>query len=266
MTAAISDLSRAQLLRDLTTANPLPLAPDTVSRALPDLFRAAAILAGTPVDWWEELSGEERSSVVFLRIPAFLVVAFLAGWGIRYLAVRYLGRDPDVSDPTYARRLVGAIADAVSRGIFPAMILTVILVRITSDDAAITGPFATVLTPHGGQALSHRITILAALVSVSYFVSEVLLALPAGLGLSLESEALVGFGFDLVISIGMLAVLPHRLWQIDEEAARKRGEEDEAPEATRRGHFWTGCAAFSRSLRSPRSSRACPVTATWATT
>ena len=36
--AAISDLSRAQLLQDLSTANPSPLTPATVSRALPDPY------------------------------------------------------------------------------------------------------------------------------------------------------------------------------------------------------------------------------------
>ena len=100
--AAISDLSRAQLLQDLSTANPSPLTPATVSRALPDLYQASVTLARTPVDWWEDLSAELRSSVLFFRIPAFLVVAFLVGWGIRYVAVRFLGRDPEVADPTYA--------------------------------------------------------------------------------------------------------------------------------------------------------------------
>ena len=36
--AAISDLSRAQLLQNLSAANPSPLAPATVSRALPDPY------------------------------------------------------------------------------------------------------------------------------------------------------------------------------------------------------------------------------------
>ncbi len=200
-------------------------------------------------------------------------MAFFVEWGIRYLAVRYLGRDPATLEPSYARRLVGAVADAVSRGIFPAMILTIILVRITSDSAAITGSFAvvlsalckalilfvlawalpraalapdlpnwrlTVLTPEGGRALSHRITVLAALVSVNFFVVEVLKALPPARGLSVEADALVGFFFEIVNAIGLLALLQPRLWRIDEEAARKRGEEDETPASERRGHFWTG--------------------------
>ena len=84
----------------------------------------------------------------------------------------------------------------------------------------------TVLTPLGAQALSHRVTVLAALVSVSCFVAEVLLALPVDQDISLEARALVGFCFDVVISISMLATLQGRLWRFDEEAACKRGEED----------------------------------------
>ena len=273
LSTAILNLSRAQLVKDLTTLNPSPLAPSSVSRAVPDLYRAARALARIPDAWWHGLSIEMRSSVLFIRIPAFIVVAFLVGWGIRYLAVRYLGRDPETLEPTYARRLVGAVADAVSRGIFPAMILSIILIRITSESAAITGAFAvvlaalckalilfvlawalpraalapdlpnwrlTVLTPMGGRALSHRITILAVLVSVNFFFVEVLKALPPGRGLSVEANALVGFCFELVNAIGLLALLQPRLWRIDEDAARKRGEEDEVTAAVRRGHFWTG--------------------------
>ena len=273
LSAAILNLSRAQLVKDLTTLNPSPLAPSTVSRAVPDLYRVVRALARIPSVWWDALAADMRSSVLFIRIPAFLVVAFLVGWGIRYLAMRYLGRDPETLEPSYARRLVGAVADAVSRGIFPAMILTIVLVRITSDSAAITGPFAvvlsalckalilfvlawalpraalapdlpnwrlTVLTPSGGRALSRRITILAALVSVNYFVVEALKAMPSSRGLSAEADALVGFSFEIVIAIGLLALLQPRLWRIDEDAERKRGEEDDRPASERRGHFWTG--------------------------
>ena len=273
LSAAISNLSRAQLLKDLSQVDPSPLAPDTASRALPDLYRVTRALLRTPVVWWSGLSADLRSSLLFTRIPLFLVVAFFVGWGIRYLAVRFLGRDPETADPTYARRLVGAIADAVSRGIFPAAILTVVLIRITSDGAAITGPFAivlvalckalilfvlawslpraalapdlpnwrlTVLTPTGAQLLSRRITILAALVSVNFFFAEALQALPIGKRLSPEADALVNFFFHVVSAIGMLAILQRRLWRVDEEAARKRGEEDETdPEvSSRRGRFW----------------------------
>lgn len=272
LSAAISELSRAQLVQDLLTANPVPLLPETISQALPDIYRAARALARTPALWWDSLSEETRTSVLFLRIPAFLIVALLVGWGIRYLAVRFLGCDPDVAEPSYARRLVGAVADAVSRGIFPAMILAVILVRITSDGGVFTGSFAivlaalckalilfvlawslpraalapsfpqwrlTVLRPAGARTLSHRITVLAIFVSVNYFVVEALLALPVGRSLEPEAEALVGFCFHAINAAGMLAVLQPRLWRVDEVAARKRGEEDETPAAVRRGHFWT---------------------------
>lgn len=277
LSRAIAELSREELWRDLMSTNPSPLTPQTVSRALPDLYRAAAALARTPVVWWRNLSEELRSSLIFLRLPAFLIVAGLVGWGIRYLAVRFLGRDPQIEEPSYARCLVGAVADAVSRGIFPALILTVILVRITNESTVFTGPFAillaaackalilfvlawalpraalapdlpqwrlTVLTPQGARALSHRITLLAALVAINFFVVEALEALPAARALSPEADALLRFCFLLVNAIGLLTILQGRLWRVDEAAARKRGEEDGTPATDRRGHFWTAARAL----------------------
>ena len=49
----------------------------------------------------------------------------------------------------------------------------------------------TVLTPDGARTLSHRITILAILVSINYFIVEALLALPVERGLGPEAAALV---------------------------------------------------------------------------
>ncbi len=273
LSASISELSRAELLMELLKENPLPFAPSTVSRAVPDLYRVANELARTPVKWWEGLSAEMRSSMIFLRLPMFLFVAFLVGWAIRYLAAKYLGCDPNIEEPTYARRLVGAIAEGISRGIFPALILSIVLIRITSDGAVITGPFATVLaalckalilfvlawalpraalapndpnwrltvlTPDGARQLSQRITILAAIVSTNAFFDGAIKALAPGQQLALEAQALFSFIFHSIIAAGLLAVLQPRLWRIDSEAARKRGEEDEVGSElpTVRSRFW----------------------------
>jgi potassium efflux system protein len=273
LSAAISELSRAELLTELFRVNPLPFAPETVSRAIPDLYRVAKSVLRTPVIWWAGLSEDMRSSMIFLRLPLFLFVAFLVGWGVRYLAVKYLGRDTSIEEPTYARRLLGAIAEGVSRGIFPALILTTVLLRITSDDAVITGPFATVLaalcqalilfilawalpraalapdfpswrltvlTPEGARTLSQRITILAAIVSTNAFFDGAMTALATGQQLAQEAEALYRFSFHTVIAAGLLAMLQPRLWRVDKEAARKRGEEDEVSSdiPTARSRFW----------------------------
>ncbi|NKB55397.1 MAG: mechanosensitive ion channel [Alphaproteobacteria bacterium] len=273
LSAVLSDLSRAELLTDLVRVNPVPFAPRTIAKAIPDLFRVAEALLKTPVYWWASLSSDMRSSMLFLRLPLFLVVAFLVGWGIRYLTVKYLGRRPEIEEPTYARRLVGAIAEGVSRGIFPAAVLSVVLVRMTSDDALITGPFATmlaslcqalilfvlawalpraalapdlpswrltVLTPEGARSLSQRITILAAIVSTNMFFDGAMEALALGQQFGQEAEALYRFFFHTTIAAGLLAMLQPRLWRIDAEAARKRGEEDDANTdlPSSRSRFW----------------------------
>lgn len=277
LSATISDLSREQLLIDLAEVNPLPLAPQTISLALPSMYRVAKGLIQTPFVWWDGLSVEKRTPTIFLRMAGFLAFAFLAGWAVRFLTVKYLGRDPRAEEPTYARRLLGTIAEGVSRGIFPALILTVILLRITSGESVITGPFAevlatlcvalilfvlawalpraalapdlpnwrlTVLTPEGARTLSHRIAVLAAVVALSLFIEGAMRALPVGQQLSKEAEALYRFFFQVVIATGLLAILQPRLWRIDAEAARKRGEEDERDSPPGRSSFWVAIHAL----------------------
>lgn len=277
LSATISDLSREQLLTDLVEVNPLPLAPQTISLALPSMYRVAKALMRTPLVWWDGLSVDKRTPTIFLRMTGFLAFAFLAGWAVRFLTVKYLGRDPRAEEPTYARRLLGAIAEGVSRGIFPALILTVVLLRITSGESVITGPFAevlatlcaalilfvlawalpraalapdlpnwrlTVLTPEGARTLSLRIAVLAAIVALSLFVEGAMKALPVGQQLSKEAEALYRFFFQVVIAAGLLAILQPRLWRIDAEAARKRGEEDGTDTAPGRSRFWVAIHAL----------------------
>jgi len=277
LSATISDLSREQLLIDLVEVNSFPLAPQTISLALPSLYRVARALVRTPVDWWDGLLAEKRTPTIFLRMAGFLAFAFLAGWAVCFLTVKYLGRDLRAAEPTYARRLLGTIAEGVSRGIFPALILTVILLRITSGESVITGPFAevlatlcvalilfvlawalpraalapdfpnwrlTVLTPEGAQSLSHRIAILAAIVALSLFIEGAMSALPVGQQLSKEAGALHRFFFAVIIAAGLLAILQPRLWRIDPEAARKRSEEDETSTPPGRGSFWVAVHAL----------------------
>ncbi len=273
LSTTLADLSRAELLSGLLQVNPIPLAPKTISRAVPEFFTTAKTLVRIPVTWWSGLAADMRSSMIFLRVPLFLVLALLVGWAVRFLTVKYLGRDATIEEPTYARRLVGAIAESVSRGIFPALILLVILLRITSDDAVIAGPFAivlaalckalilfvlawalpraalapdlpswrlTVLTPDGASSLSHRITVLAAIVSIGAFFDGAVEALAPGQQFGQEAEALYRFIFHTIIAAGLLAILQPRLWRIDAEAARKRGEEDDISSELplTRSRFW----------------------------
>lgn len=258
---AISGLSRARLVKRLAQANPLPLAPETIAIGAPEFIQALQKIAATPLEWWRGLPVEKQTPEVFWRMAIFLIVAFGLGWVLRSLSNRFFGPDTKTEEPTYARRLLGAVAEAVSRGIFPALILVVILFRLKSAETLITGNFATVLealcmalilfvlawalpravlAPHlpnwrltvltkrGASALSYRITALAAFVSLDSFLTDAAIGISLVPELSSELLSLYGFVAQVIEAVGILFILQPRLWRADPDAALKRGAEETA--------------------------------------
>ena len=276
---AISGLARARLFLTLSEVNPLPLAPGTIAVAAPEFLKALRTLAATPAEWWRALPPEKQTPGIFLRFVMFLVFAFGISWVLRVAANRFFGLDSKIEDPTYARRLLGAVAEGVSRGIFPAVILAAILVRLTSAETPITGHFAavlaalcealilfvlawalpravlapnlphwrlTVLTPRGASTLSYRITGLAAIVAIDSFLTSAAAEVSIASSMSSELVAFYDFIFYVVEAIGILLILQPRLWRVDAEAALKRERENStesdgaAPAAqTGRARFWS---------------------------
>ena len=141
---AISILDRERYLENLLTRNPLPFAPETVTAALPELLQVFKRLANTPRQWWQT-RGRSLDEGAWLAPFVLMSLAIAAGWSIRLLLLRRLGRDPTIAEPSYTRRFVAAIAEAIARGIVPALILALIWYRVSVPGGLVTGPMATMV-------------------------------------------------------------------------------------------------------------------------
>ncbi len=118
---------------------PSPLQAERALGAVPKFLNQLGVLLCAPVDWFRALSTDQRAKV-WLDWRAFmLAVAIAAGWLARRLLLQQLGPDPANREPSYARKFVAAIASAVGEGIVPAGLLLVILLRVWTDPAMISG-------------------------------------------------------------------------------------------------------------------------------
>jgi len=95
LTLQINEQTLERSIALLTTAYPIPVAPKTVTTAVPELFVVLARLGKAPVEWWQSLTDAVHISVL-TRIAIFLIPALILAWLIRRALVRYFGRDPAI--------------------------------------------------------------------------------------------------------------------------------------------------------------------------
>ncbi|MEO5374398.1 MAG: mechanosensitive ion channel [Alphaproteobacteria bacterium] len=241
--SAISDLRRLQLLDRLQRRLPLPVAPDVVGTAAGDFFGILQRLALSPFEWYERLTDAERdrlqsNSLVFVII---LVVILVAGALVRRTLLRLFGHDPKVEAPTYSRRLLGAVAEAVARGMVPAaffggiylwmsrpgtlfsglfedmlgslMIVLFFLVQLAALSRVVLAPRLpawrlTALAPDNARLVNRRILILATVFAIDMFLHVA----SRQLEMSPEFTAVYRLIFLIPEAIGIMALCRPWLW------------------------------------------------------
>ncbi len=232
----ISALYFERLIAKLQIRYPSPLLPATLAVAFPEAGKFLARIAATP-----QQSGEALKPRDLLMV----VAAILVGWILRRILLRRFGRDQTVTEPTFTQRLIGAIAEGLARGVIPAAILTVVLVRAAVVDSAVGGPFPEIvslacqslilfvlatalpraalapempqwrlanLSSKNAQRLARLIGFLAAVYAIDTFFFRVGNVFPGGALYSEELRATYGLLFNVVEGIGLLAVLRRKLW------------------------------------------------------
>jgi len=128
----------------LLQSYPYPLAPETVATAIPNFLGNLAQITASPIVWWRSLTQEQRGFVLFGRLGLTLGLALILGWAVRRGLLRWFGRDPRVTEPSYTRRLAGAVADGLAYGLVPSLILAAFLYRVLAEDSLVSGLFADV--------------------------------------------------------------------------------------------------------------------------
>ena len=139
----LASAARQSLLDSVLVRLPFPLSPVSVWAATQDAienFRAKA----RAFDLWyrdpSEADAELRGAWRHVQNVIALVAAFLAGWFARKWILRRFGRDQTIEDPSYARAVVAAVADALARGVIPALIIVGLIVFLSRPGALVIVP------------------------------------------------------------------------------------------------------------------------------
>ena len=231
-----------RLIENLLRVAPVPVAPGTVAKAIPELLGHLGTLVRTPIVWWAGLSPEKQNLFLFERAPIVLLITVLIGWLLRFALLRWCGYDPALEQPAYARRLIAAIAEGLAYGIVPAVILAGVWFRLTHEGTLATGLFADVMAaicaaaiffllawalpravlaphlpswrlvpikPHNAEVIIRRVTYLAAVVAIDIFFHFA----TQSLSLSVRYMSFYLFVSSTMEALGVLVLMQARLWE-----------------------------------------------------
>ncbi len=138
---SIAGWEQRQFRRQLSERMPRPTKPDVWAQASADAITFASALMAAPQSWWEERreAGESRSAIaLFVILP---LLGILLGWPLRRLVLINFGRDAEEMSPSYARRIIGAVADGTANAVVPVIIISLV-VLVLYLQGLLTGLFA----------------------------------------------------------------------------------------------------------------------------
>jgi small-conductance mechanosensitive channel len=249
---------------------PLPFLPSTVAQAIPEFIDRLGQIVRSPVTWWNGLPGHQRQAGTFRFLALIVILAVALGLGIRFALLRWLGRDPAIESPTYARRFYGALAEGLANGILPALFFGAFYYRVNSEAAIVSGLFAqaisaaclglilfslawalprAVLAPElpswrlvsvsaeNARRIGRCVAFLAGVFAVDLFLDTA----ARDLEISAELASLFILVTNGLEAAGVLALLRGSLW-IPEEPSPEPGREEtgQAAAVSGRVYFWRG--------------------------
>ena len=157
-------LSRERLERflgDMSRRTPIPIAPGVLAKGVPEIATEVRRILRSPFDWFAKLPPRVGGTAVLLPGIVVLILGVGFGWGIRRSVLSMFGRDPRMSEPSYARRFGAAIVEGVGNSILPVAVLAALYLWVTRPGALVSGLFGDALT-------SLLISILFFLVVVAF--------------------------------------------------------------------------------------------------
>lgn len=245
---AVSARMRTRLIERVLEPSPLPFGGETLSTAGREFMTVLGTLADSPFAWYRDLPERHRQALGAWRVPLVVFLALFAAALARRFLRRHFGRHVEIDQPSYARRVVGAIAEGIAGGVVPAAVLGGLYLIVTREGALIGGMFANVATsllvalfvfvlvtaltravlapglpawritefdPEQGRIISRRVTLLAAIFCVDLFFERSTRIMTPSPELWSVSHAVV----TMLEALVLLALTPARLWQPASPAA-----------------------------------------------
>jgi len=262
---AVASARRKELTARLLARAPSPALPATWLAAGKGALDAGARLAVEVGAWWRAIVGSGRTGTLLVVLAA-AIVSLAAGWLLRGWILGHCGHDPTLAEPSYARRMLGAAAEAGARGLLPALATLGVYVALLSLNLLI-GPVAVLakgivsaivfyslvsglpsaifaadapawrLVPFAAdnaRLLGRRLSTLVAIIAVGILI-QTATATASRIPVSAALAAVATFVFSIAVAAGTLAVLERRLWHLKPRA--ERGADDAHPPRRRR-RFW----------------------------
>ncbi len=112
-----------RLRGELTERLPPPVLPAVWRKAGEDWVVFSQRLLDAPRAWWQEHqeAGDARNALSLVLVVT--VAGLLLGWPLRRLILSRFGRDPADPSPSYARRIIAAVADGIANAVIPVAII-----------------------------------------------------------------------------------------------------------------------------------------------
>jgi small-conductance mechanosensitive channel len=250
---ALSAGARQKFRETLLMRGPLPLAPDTVTKAVPEFGQVLRALARSWSEWRSGLSPDQLAEVRWRGV--MVLVALIVAWVIRRFLLKRYGRDVTIEEPSYSRRFLAAVVEGVARGIVPSSLFAVPLILIPLGLAVSTGRFAVVvgavcfamiifilgealtravlapdlpawrltqMTAKASRVLSRRIIFLLAVFAIDMFFDRVAIGLfydraTENFSVSQELASFYAFTIDFLEAVGIILVVQGWLWCTEPE-------------------------------------------------
>ena len=270
---ALSQQYRSAFLDRLRRSAPMPLAPNTVAAAVPEFIGQVQAVLASPLAWYAALPPDQRT-VASLAPPLLpLLVAVVLAALARGLLLRWFGQGSEIANPTYARRLLAAVAETAARGIVPASVFGVLAWRVSTGETPFTGHWAevvvafawmisfcllvvsaprailapenpayrlTALKPENTRTISRRLIVLATIVAIDFF----LISAGDEAAVSDELESLYLFIAKGAAAVYIVLLTSAGLWSV--EAPTAAGTASKIGQGDRGERFWHWLRGLSR--------------------
>lgn len=151
--AKVGVAQRSRLYEDLIKQGPLPYELATLTEIPSNISEFITQIGTMASDWWGTFLQQQRQYGTVILPGIFILIGVVIAWWLRSRVLKRFGPYPVEEVPPYSRRLLAATADGVARGIIPAVILIVIIVRTHTDGGALNNDFGLILRLVAGSLL-----------------------------------------------------------------------------------------------------------------
>ena len=144
---AIFNLRNKELLGNLLVRTTPIIYPKEFLSSTHKFITLVVDVVKSPVNWYKDLTPEQRNIAHTKVLPAFLVILLLSWLGdyLRVFIIRRLGYRQDIEFPRYWRKVFAAIAVAIAYGVIPSFLIGACLIWNITTKVMTTGFMGIVL-------------------------------------------------------------------------------------------------------------------------